>query len=326
MDKKTVGIVGATGYGGIELIRLIQRHPRLDLAYVAADKSAGQRLSTLMPWIDKKDDHFIEKWNPVKPPQVDLLFLSLPSGESRAAIVGVGPATKIIDLGGDHRFANGWTYGLADVWPDDIRGSSKVANPGCYSTAALTALAPLMKMTYDTEETIIIDAKSGVSGAGRGGGSDSLFGFAGMNESVTPYKLTGHPHVREIQCSLVELLQKYAAPIVFTPHLVPMTRGILTTCYVRCIQSAEECLADARSFYKDRPFVRVLDTPPQTKCATGSNLVFIHYACNVEAGIITAMAVIDNLGKGAAGQAVQNANLMFDFEVTLGLEGYPLYP
>lgn len=327
MNIKNVGIVGASGYGGNELIRLVLGHPGLKLAYVAANSSAGKKLSDLMPWISGQHDLTIEKWNADTPPALDLIFISLPSGHSKTAVNKINDKTKIIDLGGDHRFVDGWTYGLADIWPEKVRKATRIANPGCYPTAALTALAPLMNLaSCNTRETVIIDAKSGISGVGRGGGNETSFGFSEVNENVSAYKLTNHVHIQEIRSALGVLTSTDSVPVVFTPHLIPMTRGILTTCYVRCNENSGRCFEVAREFYKTSPFVRVSEKPPHSKWATGTNLVFVSYASNESEGIVTAIAVIDNLGKGAASQAIQNANLMFGMDMSLGLENTPLAP
>ena len=160
-------------------------------------------------------------------------------------------SVKIVDIGGDHRHAEGWTYGLADVWPEQIRKASRVANPGCYPSASLSAIAPLVAAgLVDLSRPIIIDAKSGVSGAGRGGG-DSKFGFSEVNEDISAYGLLKHPHVPEIAATLGRLA-KSEPKIVFTPHLIPMTRGILATCYLAGGATTEECLATARKFYEGR--------------------------------------------------------------------------
>ena len=198
--------------------------------------------------------------------------------------------------------SRGWTYGLADVWPDEIRKATRVANPGCYPSASLAAIAPLLHAgIVSPHPPIIIDAKSGVSGAGRGG--ESKFGFADVNEDVTAYGLVKHAHVPEIAATIRRLQPDTEQRLCFTPHLIPMTRGILATCYLAGEATTEQCLSIAREFYKDRPFVRVVDQSPHTKWATGSNLVFVSYAANASRTIV-ALGAIDNLGKGAAGQAV----------------------
>jgi N-acetyl-gamma-glutamyl-phosphate reductase len=321
-----VGIVGVSGYGGGEVLRLCATHPQFEVAYVAGESSAGQKLADRFPGISSKLASLtIEKWNAGALPKLDLLFASLPTGDSRPALAKIPPAVKIVDIGGDHRCADGWVYGLADIWPEKIRGATRIANPGCYPSAALAAIAPLLaERLVSADSPIIIDAKSGVSGAGRGGG-DSKFGFAEVNEDVCAYGLSKHPHVPEIITTAQALAGGSAPRITFTPHLIPMTRGILATCYLSAQATTAKCLAAARKFYSGRPFVRVTDHPPHTKWALGSNLVFVSYAANGD-GTIIALGAIDNLGKGAAGQAVQNANLMCGFPETAGLEGSPLWP
>ena len=318
-----VGIVGVSGYGGGEVLRLCATHPSFELSYVAGEGSAGQKLVDRFPGAGKLGDLVIQKWDPAQLPELDVLFASLPSGDSKEALARVGPKTRIVDVGGDHRFADGWTYGLADVWPDRVRGATRVANPGCYPSASIPALAPLLAAKLAEPGGIIIDAKSGVSGAGRGGGT--TLGFAEVNEDISAYGLLKHAHVPEMVKAMSDI---GGAPVglTFTPHLIPMTRGILATCYARGKATTQECLEAARRFYEGKPFVRVIEKPPHSKWATGSNLVYLSYAADPDRGIIIAMAAIDNLGKGAAGQAVQNANLMLGLPETAGLEGTPLWP
>jgi N-acetyl-gamma-glutamyl-phosphate reductase len=318
-----VGIVGVSGYGGGEALRLCATHPSFGVTYVAGEGSAGQRLVERFPGIGKLGELTIERWDPAKLPDLDVLFASLPTGESQAGLKAVPAKTKIVDIGGDHRAAEGWTYGLADVWPEKIKGQTRIANPGCYPAASLTALAPLVANKLIDPTGIIIDAKSGVSGAGRGGGS--TFGFAEVNEDVAAYGLLKHAHVPEMKATIATLAGADAS-LTFTPHLIPMTRGILSTCYARGKATTEQCMEAARQFYANRPFVRVTDKPPHSKWALGTNLAFVSYAADPERGIVIAIGAIDNLGKGAAGQAVQNANLIMGLPETTGLEGTPLWP
>ena len=328
-----VGIVGVSGYGGGEVLRLCATHPTFELVYVAGESSAGQKLVERFPGVGlgqarsgrNLGDLVVQKWDPAALPQLDVLFASLPTGESKAGLAAVPARTKIVDIGGDHRAVEGWTYGLADVWPDKIRNATRVANPGCYPAASLAALAPLMANNLIEPAGIIVDAKSGVSGAGRGGGS--TFGFAEVNEDVSAYGLLKHSHVPEMVATL-STLGGTQASLTFTPHLIPMTRGILSTCYARGRGgvTTEQCLETARRFYAGRPFVRVIDKPPHSKWATGSNLAYVSYAADPERGVVIALGAIDNLGKGAAGQAVQNANLITGQPETAGLEGTPLWP
>jgi N-acetyl-gamma-glutamyl-phosphate reductase len=322
-----VGIVGVSGYGGGEALRLLAGHRGFEVVYVAGESSAGSPLVDKFPGIGALGDLKIEKWDPSALPKLDVLFASLPPGQSREALAMVSKETKIVDIGGDHRYVEGWTYGLADVWPEKIVGKTRIANPGCYPSAALTAIAPLLAAgVVSPHPPIIIDAKSGVSGAGRGGGA--TFGFADVNEDVTAYGLLKHAHVPEMSATIKALQAENELRVCFTPHLIPMTRGILATCYLspsRDDVTTEQCLAIAREFYKDRPFVKVMDKPPHTKWAAGSNLVFVSYATGPR-GPIVALGAIDNLGKGAAGQAVQNANIITGQPATTGLLGAPLWP
>jgi N-acetyl-gamma-glutamyl-phosphate reductase len=321
-----IGIVGVSGYGGGEVLRLCASHPGFEVVYVAGESSAGQQLIDRFPGIGKLRELVVEKWDPQKLPKLDLLFASLPTGQSKEPLSRVAPSTRVVDIGGDHRYADGWTYGLADVFPDKIKGAQRVANPGCYPSAALVAIAPLISAKLiGAAAPIIIDAKSGVSGAGRGGG-ESKFGFAEVNEDVSAYGLLKHAHVPEIQSTIDVLSGKSGTHVTFTPHLIPMTRGILATCYLTGQATTKACLDAARKFYSDRPFVRLVDQPPHTKWALGSNLAFISYAADPARNLVIALAAIDNLGKGAAGQAIQNANLMTDQPETAGLEGAPLWP
>ena len=189
-----VGIVGVSGYGGGEALRLCAGHPSLEVAYVAGESSAGAKLVEKFPGVSPKlAELVIEKWDPKGLPKLDVLFASLPTGESKEALAAVPASTKIVDIGGDHRYVEGWTYGLADVWPEQIKKATRVANPGCYPAASLAALAPLVAEKLVEPTGIIIDAKSGVSGAGRGGGSG--FGYAEVNEDLVAYGLLKHAHV-----------------------------------------------------------------------------------------------------------------------------------
>ena len=321
-----VGIVGISGFGGGEAMRLVAGHPSLELVYAAGEGSAGSRLGDRFPGAPARlADLVIEKWDPATLPRLDVLFASLPTGASAAALAHVPKDVRIVDIGGDHRYVDGWAYGLADVWPDRIAGQTRVANPGCFPAATLTALAPLLADGLVEPANLVIDAKTGISGAGRGSG-DSTFGFAESNENLVPYGLLRHTHMPEMATTIERLSGGSAAGLVFTPHLVPMTRGILATVYCRGRATTEQCLDAARRFYAGRAFVRVSDRPPQTKWATGSNLAFVGYAADPARDLVIAMGVVDNLGKGAAGQALQNANIMCGLPETAGLDGAPLWP
>lgn len=321
-----VGIVGISGFGGGEALRLVAGHPSFELVYAAGEGSAGSLLADRFPGVPPRlAGLVIEKWDPASLPPLDLLFASLPTGRSAEALARIPKEVKIVDIGGDHRYAEGWAYGLADVWPDRIGGHTRIANPGCFPAAVLTTLAPLLANRLVEPGNIIIDAKTGISGAGRGG-ADSRFGYAETNENLLPYGLLQHVHMPEMAKTIERLSGGSAAGLVFTPHLVPMTRGVLVTIYCRGSATTEQCLDAARRFYAGRAFVRVTDRPPQTKWATGSNLSFVSYAADPERNLVIAMGVVDNLGKGAAGQAVQNANLICGLPETAGLEGLPVWP
>ncbi|MFY7958591.1 MAG: Asd/ArgC dimerization domain-containing protein, partial [Elsteraceae bacterium] len=227
-----VGVVGISGFGGGEAMRLIAGHPSFELVYAAGDGSAGSRLVDRFPGAPAKlADLVIEKWDPDALPKLDVLFASLPTGASAEALARVPETVKIVDIGGDHRYVEGWTYGLADVWPDQIKGKTRVANPGCFPAATLTALAPLLANKLIEPGNIIIDAKTGVSGAGRGG--DSKFGYAETNENLIPYSLLKHVHMPEMTKTIESLSGGGATGLAFTPHLIPMTRGLLATIYCR---------------------------------------------------------------------------------------------
>ena len=223
-------------------------HPEFDVVYAGGESSSGQRLGERFPGIGKLGDLVIEKWDPAALPKLDVLFASLPTGQSAAPLARVPASTRIVDIGGDHRYVDGWTYGLADVWPEEIKGKTRIANPGCFPAATLAALAPLLAERLIEPHGIIIDAKTGVSGAGRGGG-EATMGYGEVNEDLAPYGLLKHVHMPEIAKTIDRLSGVKSEGLVFTPHLVPMTRGILATIYARGNVTTEKCIAAARSFY-----------------------------------------------------------------------------
>lgn len=328
-----IGIVGVSGYGGSELLRLCAGHPSFEIAYVGGESTAGQGLAQRFPALagHPAGKLVIQPFVPESVAGIDLLFASLPTGKSREPLAKVAKGIRVVDVGGDHRFVEGWTYGLTELpgQREKIRGAARLANPGCYPAAALLALAPLVKEGLIEPEGIVIDAKSGVTGTGRGGASD--FGYAETNEDLFAYGLEAHPHVPEMEAALAQVGGKKAT-IAFTPHLVPMTRGILATCYARPrgAADAKRLYEAAAACYRGEPFVKLqpLDKgrSAHTGWATGSNLAFLSYAVNARTGLVVALGAIDNLGKGAAAQAVQNANLMTGQPETAGLAGLPLWP
>jgi len=200
-----VGIVGISGFGGGEAMRLVASHPSFELIYAAGEGSAGSRLVDRFPGVPAKlAELVIEKWDPVTLPKLDVLFASLPTGASAEALARVPKDVKIVDIGGDHRYVEGWAYGLADVWPAQIEGQIRVANPGCFPAATLNALAPLLVNKLIEPGNIVIDVKTGISGAGRGG-ADSKFGYAESNENLLPYGLLKHVHMPEIAKTIERL-------------------------------------------------------------------------------------------------------------------------
>ena len=328
-----IGIVGVSGYGGSELLRLCSAHPGFEIAYVGGESTAGQSLAQRFPALEGHSvgKLQIEPFVPENISGLDLLFASLPTGRSREPLGRVGKNIKIVDIGGDHRLAEGWTYGLTELpgRRDRVRAAARVANPGCYAAPALLALAPLLKAGLVESEGIVIDAKSGVTGTGRGAVGD--FGYVETNEDLFAYGLESHPHVPEIEHTLSQLTGK-TATIAFTPHLVPMTRGILVTCYARPKGALrrEQLYEAAESCYRGEPFIKVTRVEKgrsaHTRWATGSNLAFLSYAVNPRTGVVLALGAVDNLGKGASAQALQNANLMTGQPETAGLAGLPLWP
>ena len=326
-----IGIVGISGFGGSELLRLVLAHPTFELAYAAGESTAGQRLAQRFAALEGKPagDVVIEPFKPAELRGLDVLFASLPTGKSREPLAQVPTGVRIVDVGGDHRFVDGWTYGLTELpgQRDRIRKATRLANPGCYPAATLLALAPLLKEGLVEPEGIVVDAKSGVTGTGRGGASG--FGYVETSEDLFAYGLESHPHVPEIEQALTQVGGRKAT-IAFTPHLVPMKRGLLATCYARprAGVTAERVLEAARAMYAKEPFVRVLALEkgrgPHTSAASGSNFAFVSYGVNPNTGLVIALGAVDNLGKGASGQALQNANLMTGQPETAGLEGLPL--
>jgi N-acetyl-gamma-glutamyl-phosphate reductase len=325
-SRKRIGVVGVSGYGGGEILRLCALHPAVQVVYAAGESSAGQRLGSRYPGLGGSvADLTIQVFDPRKLPELDLLFLSLPTGDSQKAVAHLPQELKIVDVGGDHRFVDGWTYGLTEVTgPAAIADTNRVADPGCFPAAALLALAPLVSKQLVQPTSIVVDAKTGISGAGRGGGS--TFGFAEVNEDVSAYSLFKHPHTPEIREAISRMAGGAQAQVVFSPHLVPMTRGILATCYAHGKLSTQEALRAAREFYAESAFVRVSESPPHSKWAQGTNLAFVSYAADPETEMVIALGALDNLGKGAAGQAVQNMNLMLGCPEQLGLEMVPMLP
>lgn len=336
-----VGVINVTGYAGIEIARILSGHPEAEIASVTGRSMAGKKLGGVFPHLSAIDVTITEDLAE----SVDVVFSALPHGasaENLAPVIESG--VKVIDISADFRLKDvkeyeKWygqphpypahvedaVYGLPELHRDAIASASLVANPGCYPTSAILALAPVAAEGL-IEPDVIVDAKSGVSGAGRKADVPYLFGE--VNESVRAYHVGGHRHMPEIAQELAQLDGGRTPRVTFLPHLIPMTRGILTSCYASFgSRTASQSLSNLyRSFYQGHPFIRVTDEPPSTKQTLGSNECRIYPTVDRTTGRILVVSCIDNLVKGAAGQAVQNMNLMFDMPEILGLEQLALYP
>ncbi|MCD7034948.1 N-acetyl-gamma-glutamyl-phosphate reductase [Metabacillus sp. GX 13764] len=343
-----IGIIGASGYGGVELHRFLERHPHAGKCILYTSSEEKPIYSDLYPHLTDINQEVLQNQQNLE--ETDVLFIAAPSGVSAAMtpeIVIKHPNMQIIDLSGDLRLKNSedykkWygkepasqevlvkaVYGLADLNKESIKEAQIIANPGCYPTAALLGLAPLFH-SRDIADlgSVIIDAKSGVSGAGKKAVQSSL--FSEMNENFRTYKIAEHQHTPEIE----QFLGSWAedeVKITFTPHLVPMTRGIMATAYIQLKKEigTDELLELYREFYRSSPFVRIRKegSYPSTKEVYGSNYCDIGLKADPRTGRLVVVSVIDNLVKGAAGQAVHNFNLMNGFEETSGLEAAPIYP
>jgi N-acetyl-gamma-glutamyl-phosphate reductase len=333
-----VAVVGGSGYAGGELVRLLAAHPRVEIASVHARERDGLPVAGEHPHLAPLDLTFSDG----EPGDVDVAFLALPHGASAplaARLVARG--VTVIDIGADFRLRDAdayasWyggphpapelldraVYGLTEWSRERLVGAPLIANPGCYPTASLLALVPFARCGAIADE-VIVDAKSGISGAGRSAGADYL--FTELTESTRAYGLGGHRHRPEIEQGLADA---GAAPrVTFVPHLVPQSRGLHATCYLSLRDDLDDdalgqILHDA---YDAEPFVHVTDDPPATKRATGSNHAFVHVRRVSERRAVV-IGVIDNLGKGAAGQAIQNMNVALGLDESAGLAGTGLHP
>ncbi|MFC1979892.1 N-acetyl-gamma-glutamyl-phosphate reductase [Chloroflexota bacterium] len=346
MSKTKVGIINVTGYSGIELARLLCQHPEVELTSVTGRSAAGQSLGTVFPHLAS-----INLTIKTELEEVDLVFSAMPHQESaREVIPLIERGIKVVDISADFRLKDAaeyqrWygmahpapqlfeqaVYGLPELYRSQIAPARLVANPGCYPTGAILALAPVVKQCL-IEPEVIIDSKSGVSGAGRTVSIKTH--YAEVNENVSAYALEGHRHLPEITQELSLLHSGSSLSVTFVPHLIPVTRGILSTCYASLIPgkiaAGEKGESELRElyldFYRDETFVRVVESPPHTKHTSGSNLCLIHPTIDYRTGRAIVISSIDNLVKGAAGQAIQNMNLMLGLPETTGLEALAVYP
>lgn len=342
-----VGIIGATGYAGEQLTWFLYKHPKVNVEFYCshnhADIAYNEIYNNYHGYIEDICVNMETAINELS--NINVLFIALPHGKAfeiteKALSLGV----KVIDLGADFRLKSkdvyeDWygvkheseellesaVYGLTELNREAIKKCNLLANPGCYPTATILALTPLLKNNLIDTNSIIVDAKSGVSGAGRAANISSL--FTECNESIKAYGVGSHRHTPEIEQELSKASLENVM-ISFTPHLVPMNRGILSTCYgsLKSNITTEELLALYRDFYKDDYFIKIINGLPETRWVRGSNLCHIGIKVDKRTKRVIIVSAIDNLIKGAAGQAVQNMNIMFGLEETTGLEIIAMAP
>ncbi len=318
-----VVVLGASGFSGGELVRLLAGHPAVDVVAVAAERRAGEPIGDVHPNLAHLDLQLLPAAETAST-EADICFSCLPLGELPALVPAIA-AKAIVDISGDHREpGSSWVYGLTEFARADVTGAQRVANPGCYPTAVLLALVPFLKAGA-IEAPLIVDAMSGISGAGRKAEDRLLFSV--VSGDVSAYGTTTHRHVAEMEAG-ISAFAGVDAGVSFTPHLVPMVRGLLVTARGRLKSdlsddAALEILAEE---YRDEPFVHPIQGWPGAKAPTGSNHAFVSAHVDKRNGWLVASASIDNLGKGAAGQAIQNANLMLGLEETSGLDSIGVWP
>jgi len=342
-----VSIIGATGYAGAELLRILHNHPEAEVVHLTSESHTGETISSLYPHLRGIYDQVLMSMKDIEKigTDSDFVFIGLPAGH--AMKIGRALAdfpTRIIDLGADFRFSDTavyekWykvehtykeaerVYGLAELYRDKIRTAKIIGNAGCYTTASILALAPLARHQLIDVNTIVVDAKSGVSGAGRSARLSNH--FPEMYDNFRAYGVANHRHTPEIEQAVADLSGE-ACVLNFTPHLVPDARGILSTCYAKLKPgvTAEQVDAAYEALYAKEYFVRLLGRNgyPFTKAVRGSNFCDLGWHIDSRTGRVIVLSVIDNLVKGAAGQAVQNFNIACGFDEKLGLDVVPMYP
>ncbi|MEY2438306.1 MAG: N-acetyl-gamma-glutamyl-phosphate reductase [Acidimicrobiaceae bacterium] len=332
-----VGIIGASGFAGLELLRLCAGHPELEVAVATGDTQAGTAIAELYPSLaGAYGRRAFDSYDAEALDGLDVLFLALPHGVSQGLVPELrGRAKHIIDLAADFRLTDparyqqwygeehrcpdllgDFAYGLPELYRSDISAATNIAAPGCYPTSAILALAPLVRAGVISSNGVVVDAASGVSGAGRG-----KFPFCGTDEDFTAYGLLDHRHTVEIE-------EHVGAEVLFTPHLAPMNRGILATCYARPTgeTSTAEVMDCLRAAYADEPFVVVTEASPSTKATFGSNTAHITARHDPRTGWVLVLSALDHLVKGTSGQAIQCANLLLGLDETTGLSTIGVYP
>lgn len=340
MKKIRVGVVGATGYTGEEIVKILSNHPKAELTYTSGKEDRDVKIQDIFPYLRNKLDLDCKAFSAADAiEKADVIFLSLPHTVSMAyAPVFLKAKKRVIDVSADYRLKDTAVYerfykvshkdtahlkravyGLPEIYRERIAGADLIANPGCYPTGAILGILPGLKKGLFHADSIVIDAKSGVTGAGRK--ADKALNFSEVNESFRAYKLFEHQHVPEIDQELSHAAKKDVR-VVFVPHLLPINRGILSTIYIRLQKktSSEELLAHYTKFYAKEPFVKVYAQGrlPELKHVANTNFCDIGLRVNEDKGLAVIVTAIDNLGKGAAGQAVQNLNIMCGFNETDG--------
>jgi N-acetyl-gamma-glutamyl-phosphate reductase len=349
-SKAKIGVLGASGYTGAELLRLLIRHPRAEIALLTADRRAGKTMADVFPQFAPYDLPVLTSiegadW---KKAGLDLAFCALPHGTTQKVIADLlakAPRTKVVDLSADFRIADPaayahWyghahaatalqteaVYGLTEIYRAAIKTARLVANPGCYTTSAELALIPLLKAKAIDPDEVVIDAKSGMTGAGRTAREEML--FSEVSEGFQAYGVGHHRHMAELDQEFSKAAGRDVV-VTFTPHLVPMNRGILSTIYVRGLkESPQQLHALLLKFYAKEEFVHVLPfgTLPATRHVRGSNMTFLGVADDRIAGRAIIVSALDNLTKGASGQAVQNMNVMLGFPEAMGIDQIAMFP
>ncbi|GAA6615709.1 N-acetyl-gamma-glutamyl-phosphate reductase [Scytonema sp. NUACC26] len=344
-----VGVVGASDYGGVQLVRLLMDHPEVELVYLGNQSSIGKPFADLYPQLAHAVNQKIEAVDPeVIAQRCEAVFICLPNGQAcEIAPQLLEKGCKVLDLSADYRFNHlatytAWynkertdrstaavaVYGLPELYRDRISEAQLIGCPGCYPTASLLALSPLLKQGLIVPETAIIDAKSGTSGGGRQAKINML--LAEADNSLAAYSVSRHHHTPEIE-QICSDLAGHEVTIQFTPHLIPMVRGILATVYATLRDPGlvrDDLITIFRAFYRNSPWIKICDPGiyPQTKWAYGSNLCYIGIEVDPRTGRAIVVSVIDNLIKGQAGQAIQCLNIMMDWDETLGLPKLGFYP
>lgn len=343
----SVGIIGASGFTGAELLRLCASHPELDVRVATADTQAGTAAPDLYPSLGAAYPHLVfERYDLASVESLDLIFLALPHGASQAVVPELRTTgAKIVDLAADFRLHEAalypewygephqapelleqFVYGLPELFREDLPGADAVAVPGCYPTTATLALTPIVEAGLVERDGIIVDAASGVSGAGRPPKPTTT--FCTVDEDFTAYGLLHHRHTPEMEQSLSAVAGGQPVQVLFTPHLAPMNRGILATCYAKPMApTSTAALLDLyHERYAGEPFVVVTEGSPSTKATLGSNCAHVTARYDERTGFIVAICALDNLTKGASGQAVQCANIISGLEETTGLPSVGVYP